>query len=683
MLPYSQGMLKVLAVLILLAIGGTTVALAWPAPAPTPAPQEQPSVIVGFYENTTEGFSVVLPEGWVGQENEDNFPLLEIQSGEEDTPVSARVWVIPLSDNSSAQSWIEDQLAGLPTLSSEAYPYVDADSGHQLTTSRPTEEGDVLFEVWTAVARGSQMFLLHVRTSEQSWPPNEPQANAFIDSFTLQSPMPFGASRDDSLFQYWGEIISIDPALSRRGAGDIVGGIFSGLVKLDTNLQVVPDMAESWEVSDDGTVFTFTLKDNALFHDGRPVTAEDFKYSWERALHPDTASPVADTYLGDIVGAEAMVAGEATSLEGIEVLDDRTLRVAITDPFSYFLAKLTYPTSFAVDRANVETGDDWTDAPNGTGAFKLKVWQKDQLLILERNEDWYDGPPALAHVVYRIFAGSPIQMYENGEIDLTSIYVNNIDRARDPANDLNTQLIEGTELCTFYLGFNVSQPPYDDPKVRQAMALAMEVDKELEVTLKGLAKRAAGFVPPGMVAYNDALEPSAFDSGTANQLLRESRYGGAEGLPTIKSFAEDDAIHWAWREHLGLEVEAVSVFEFSDFLDRLDNEEFGVFSSGWCADYPDPQNFLEVLFHSDSAENRFAYRNEQVDALLEEAAVELDSARRVALYQEAEQMILDDWVAVPLRHNSSYLLVRPYVKGFELTPIGVPQLQNISIEREQ
>ena len=669
-------------VVILLVIGAMTLALTWTSPAP----QEQGG-IVGVYENTTEGFSVVLPEGWVGQENEDNFPLLSIRGGEEDadgsSPVRGQLWVIPRGDDSLAQAWIEGQFAGLTVVSSEARSYEGAESAHQLFISRPTESGEVAADLWTAVARGSQMFLLRVRTGEPVWATYETEANAFTVSFALQAPMRFGTSRDDSLFRYWGEILTLDPALSRSGAGDILGGIFSGLVKLDTDLQIVADMAESWEVSDNNTVFTFTLRDNARFHDGRAVMAADVKYSWERALHPDLESPVAHTYLGDIVGAQAMVDGEAETLEGVEVLDDRTLRVTITDPFSYFLSKLTYPTSFVVDRANVEIGEDWTDAPNGTGAFKLKVWEKDRLLILERNEDWYGGAPALAHVVYRIFAGNPMQMYENGEIDLTGIYVNNIDRAHDPANDLNDDLIEGTELCTFYLGFNASQPPFDDPKVRQALALALEIDKELEVTRKGLAARAAGFVPPGMFAYNETLEPSTFDLEAARQLLGESRYGGAENLPPIESFADDDAIHWAWREHLGLEVEAVSVFGFADFLERLDNEEFGVFTAGWCADYPDPQNFLDVLFHSDSAENRFGYANEQVDALLEEASVEPDPTRRASLYQEAEQLILDDWVAVPLRHSNSYMLVRPYVKGFELTPIGVPQLQNISIEREQ
>ena len=665
---------------ILLGIAGATLALTWSSP---PLQEDHPP-ITGLYENTTEGFSVLLPEGWVGQENETKLPLLSIEIAEDVPQANAQLWIFTLSDDSSAEAWADGQIGQYgpdEIRSSEPAIYEGSDSGRRVTMATTQESGTVTFEVWTVVVRGSQVFLLRVRTEEESWPAVQPQANAFTDSFTLQTPMPFGAAREDSLFQYWGEIVTLDPALSRQGAGALVGSIFSGLVKLDTDLQVVPDLAKGWEVSEDRTVYTFTLRDNARFHDGRAVTAHDIKYSWERALHPDTASPVAETYLGDIVGARALAAGEADSLEGVKVLDDHTLQVTITDPFPYFLSKLTYPTSFVVDRANVESGEAWTDAPNGTGAFKLKVWQKNQLLVLERNEDWYGGTPELAHAVYRIFAGSPIQMYERGEIDLTYIGVNNIDRARDPANALNNDLREGTELCTSYLGFNLSQPPFDEPEVRQALALAMEVDKHLEVTLKGLAKRAAGFVPPGMFAYNEALDPSTFDPETARRLLRESVYGGMENLPPIKSFANSGAIHWAWQEYLGLEVEAVTVFEFSDFLERLDNEELGVFTTGWCADYPDPQNFLHVLFHSESAENRFAYSNEQVDALLEEASVEVDPDRRAALYQQAERLVLEDWVAVPLRHSSNNVLVRPYVKGFELTPIGVPQLHNISIER--
>ena len=676
-------MLRTIAtVAVLLVIAGATLALTWSSP---PLHEDHPP-ITGLYENTTEGFSVVIPEGWIGHENETNLPLLNIETSEDVPDAKGELWIFPRNEDLTAEAWLDGQFSRLginDIRRSEPTPYEGAHSGHRKDVVYMREDGTVSFQVWTTIIRGSQVFLLRVITEEEMWPAVQPYSNVYIDSFILQSPIIFGAAQHDSLFQYWGEIVTLDPALSRQGAGDLIGSIFSGLVRLDTDLQVVADLSEGWEVSDDRTVYTFNLRENARFHDGRTVTAHDVKYSWERALHPDTDSPVAETYLGDIVGAKALAIGEADSLEGVNVLDDRTLQVTITDPFPFFLSKLTYPTSFVVDRANVERGEDWTDAPNGTGAFKLKVWQKDQLLVLERNDDWYGGTPELAHAVYRIFAGSPIQMYERGEIDLTYIGINNIDRARDPANALNQDLREGTNLCTYYLGFNISQPAFDDPEFRQALTLALDMDKYLEVSLKGLSKRAAGFVPPGMFAYNEALDPSPFDLETARQLLRGSEYGGMENPPPVKSFAGSGAIHWSWRELLGLEVESVTVFEFSDFLERLDNEEFGVFTAGWCADYPDPQNFLHVLFHSESAENRFGYSNEQVDALLEEASVEADPDRRASLYQQAEQLILEDWVAVPLRHTSNNILVRPYVKGFELTPIGVPQLHNISIERDQ
>ena len=645
----------------------------------------QVSEVRGVYRNTTEGFSIELPADWAGQEREGRAPLLVARSTVPDVTLLSQVYVFVRGDEASAADWLNvqrDNYGPDRILFSDPYAVEGAHSGSQSLFAVRRDSGVELFELWTVVARGSQFFLIRTQTFAELWPEVGPSANAFADSFTLETPMPFGASREDSLFQSWGEIVSIDPALARSSPADIVGALFSGLVKLDTNLEVVPDVAEGWDVSEGGTVFTFTLRSNARFHDGRPVTAADFKYSWERALDPAMESSTAKTFLGDIVGASEMLEGLAESASGIEAVDERTLRVTIDASRPAFLFKLAYPTAYVVDRANVEEGGaDWTDAPNGTGAFKLKVWQKDELLVLERNDDWYGGAPALAHVVYRIYAGPPVQLYERREIDLTGIGISNIDRARDPSNPLNAHLREGTEFCTWYLGFNVTRPPFDDPNVRQAMALAMEVDREIEVTVQGFIERAAGIVPPGLPGHDPRRRPFAFDADAARLLLEQSSYGSAENLPPIVSHASDDAIHWAWSAHLGLEVESVSILEFSDKLDRLDNRELGVFVGGWCADYPDPENFLDVLFRSDSVQNHFAYSNPYVDSLLGEAAVEQDEVRRIALYQLAEQIILDDWVAIPLWHNREYVLVQPYVQGYELTPIGVPQLQNISIER--
>ena len=671
-------MLRVVPFLVLLLVGAITL------PMEPATVISQSGEVVGGYRNATEGFSIQLPPGWVGQEYDSNYPLLSIEAKGGTYPVFAQVWVYPRTDSKSAESWLNSQTADFQQTRTERrghYSLSGADSGFQSLDSWVLDDGTAITSLTTVIVRRSQVFQILVGTLAEFWPAVEEQANSFTDSFTLEQLTRFGASPEDSLFQYWGEIISIDPALSRYGPSDIEGAIFSGLVKLNTDMEVVPDIAESWRVSDDGTIYTFTLRDDVRFHDGRQVTAQDLKYSWERALSPALDSPVAYTYLGDIGGADEIIAGRTQGLDGVRVLDSRTLEVVLKAPIPYFLGKLTYPTSYVVDRTNVETGTNWTDEPNGTGAFKLKTWQKDELLILERNEDWYGGTPALAHSVYRIFAGRPMQMYENGEIDLTGVYVWNIDRARDPANPFYSHLREGTRPCTFYLGFNVTKPPFDDPKVRQAMALALDINKQIEVTLRGLDKRAAGFVPPGIPGHNERLRPTDFDPEAARKLLEASIYGGAENLPPIRSFTSNDAIHWAWEEYLELEVEDVSIYEISDIWDRLDNKELGVFTSGWCADYPDPQNFLDLLFRSDSPQNEFAYSNSEVDALLKQAAVETNAHRRIDLYQQIEKTVLEDWVAVPLWHDSQFLLVQPYVKGFELTPIGVPQLQNIKIER--
>ena len=667
---------KLLTLIALLLVGLATLSLTPGLVTP------QVGAVTGLYRNTDEGFSVTLPVSWVGHEQESGGPLLVISAPSLNIGLGGQIWVSRGFDT-SAEEWSDGAIArfgAVTIISSDPVSVPGSSSAHQTIFGYEREEGPAIQELWQVVIRGSQIFLLRVQVLQNTWDAVAPQVDTFVDSFVLETPAPFGASRDDSLFQYWGEIVGLDPALSRFGPADLVGAIFSGLVKLDTNLDLVPDIAESWSISDDGTIYTFTLKDDVRFHDGAPVTAADFKFSWERALDPATHSPVAVTYLGDIVGARDVAEGVTGELSGVEVLDDRTLRVTIEAPIPYFLSKLVYPTAYVVDLANVESGENWTNTPNGTGPFKMKVWKKDELLILERNEDWYGGTPALAHSVYLIFGGRPFQMYENGEIDIVSLSSYQIDRARDPSSTIHSQLREGTEFCTSYLGFNVTQPPFDDPKVRQALGLALELDKMVEVSSRGLVERAAGILPPGMPAHNEDLEPFAFDAAAARQLLDESRYGGAENLPIIRSYASSGAIHWAWREHLGLEVEAIGIFDFSDRLDRMDNLELGVFTAGWCADYPDPQNFLDVLFQSESESNNFAYSNPDLDALLKEASVEQDTARRTELYQQAEQMILDDWVVVPLWHNREYSLVQTYVKGYEVTPIGVQQLQNLSIE---
>ncbi|GAH82918.1 unnamed protein product, partial [marine sediment metagenome] len=201
---------------------------------------------------------------------------------------------------------------------------------------------------------------------------------------------------------------TLDPAVSSEMAShEYVMQLFNGLVRLDDNLEPGPDIARRWQVSDDGRTYTFYLRDNARFHNGRQVKAEDFEYSWQRACNPDTGSQTAATYLGDIVGVGQVLAGESEEISGVRVIDDYTLEVTIDAPKGYFLSKLTYPTAFVVDKANVESGGDWWRTPNGTGPFRLKQWDENSLLVLERNELYYGELAKVNLVTFSLWGGVP------------------------------------------------------------------------------------------------------------------------------------------------------------------------------------------------------------------------------------------------------------------------------------
>jgi ABC-type transport system substrate-binding protein len=452
---------------------------------------------------------------------------------------------------------------------------------------------------------------------------------------------------------------------------------------LNRDLEVEPAIAADWDIDATGTAYTFHIHPGAKFHGGRSITAQDVKYSWERAADPATDSPTARTYLGDIVGVDEMLDGEADHISGLEVVDDLTLKVTIDSPKVYFIQKLTYPTAFIVDQQNVESGgDEWTKAPNGTGRFKLKAWEEDDLLVLERFEGHHLGAPKLKHIVFQLFAGVGIQMYEAGEIDITGVSGANIERALDPQNPLNQDLVQGVGMCTNYIFFNVDQPPFDDIKVRRAFAMAIDFGKIIEVASKGHADPASSILPPGIPGYLPGQFDVEYDPEAARELLEQSEYF-ASGLLSepLLSYSGSSAFHWMWETNLGVDIVDVALIDSDDWFNRRDAGEFGFGVTGWCADYPDPQNFLEVLFHSESDENYLGYSNPEVDALLDEAASEPDHETRLALYTEAESLILEDWAAVPFVHSRSYTLVKPYVENYVDTPIGIQDYHLLEIDR--
>jgi len=491
--------------------------------------------------------------------------------------------------------------------------------------------------------------------------------------------------------------ITLDPACaSDAGSAEYIVEIFSGLVSFDQDLNLIPDVAESWDVSPEGTVYTFHLRANVVFHDGsRRVVADDFKFSIERSLNPDTLSTVGEAYLDDIVGAREFVNGQAEEVSGIKVVNDDTLEITIDSPKEYFLSKLTYPTSYVVDRREVGEstcfeGAEWTLSPNGTGPFKLREWALSERIELEANPDYYlDPKPSLQQATYLLSAagGDALTMYENDEIDLTGIGINDIERIRDPSEPLNAEFHESEQLDTFYIGFNVEEPPLNDARVRRALGMAIDREAIASTILVDLVTPAKGILPPGMPGYNEGLEGLPYDPEEARRLLDEA--GGPSLFQDVSILSPGagaspsdvlEAIVALWEQDLGVSV-TIEQEESGIFFRDIKEGNYQIASQGWIADYQDPHNFLDLQFHSQSPINDTKYANPDVDALLESARSETNAEERLSLYQQAEEIIVQDAAWIPMSHSKASVLIKPYVKGYTVPPFVIPNLRYVSIER--
>ena len=489
---------------------------------------------------------------------------------------------------------------------------------------------------------------------------------------------------------------TLDPHLTTDAtSAQIIIEVFGGLVTIDRELNIVPDLAQDWDISSDGRIYTFYLRPEATFHDGRPVTAEDFRWSLERVTNPLTESPVVDQYLGDIVGVKEKLNGDAQTISGIRVIDDHSLEITIDAPKSYFLAKLTYPTGFVLDRTNVEAEPKrWFRRPNGTGPFKLSQYDVGEKLLLTRFDGYHLGPAYLEEVEMILSGGTSMLMYENDEIHVTGVSLADLDRILDPGNALNAELLEAPPTFSVqYIGMNVNEPPLDDPKVRRALNMAIDKQEIATIVLADQVVPANGILPPGFPGFNQDLEGYEFDPVKARQLLAESTYGDdLENMPTVTittagSFGASvsldmEVVLQMWEKNLGITAEFQQT-EFATFLKDLHKRRFQMFDIGWIADYPDPENFLDVLFHSESSNNHTNYSNPEVDALLEQARTEVDESLRYRLYNQVEQMIIDDAPWVPLWYSGErYVLIKPKVRDYELSQLYIPRLRYVYFSDE-
>jgi oligopeptide transport system substrate-binding protein len=648
------------------------------------------------YYNPDFGVTITFPAGWETVEETESSTIVYIYNSDR-TVISALFFEILNRDDSlqEAAAQMRDavlvDLQDIQTLRDEGFALDDGNPAWiSMVTATQTDGSELKISLVTALY-GVRAYTLLVFSTPQYYDAQQNTIEAMLASLHLESASLYGVPREQALVLSGGESTNptvYDPATMHSNGSKM---IFSGLVAFDTQMNLIPDLAATWEI-EDGVVYTFSLRTDARFHDGKLVTAQDVIYSWERAADPATYSDTVLTYLGDIIGVKEMKAGEADHIAGLKAIDEHTLRVTLDAPKPYFLYKLTYAVAYVLDRANVESDLGWYRTPNGTGPYKLIRWDSFKVMVYERNEDYYLDLPAIPYVVVQLYSGVGTRLYESGEIDVSGVSLYDVARFLDPQEPLHTELLSSVNLCTSYVTFDVSQPPFDDLKVRQAFTLAFDRQKYIDVVLHGAALPAVGVFPPGLPGYNPDLSSLPYDPERARQLLEASKYGGPEGLPPItytdSGYGSDEdgsiaAMTQMWQQNLGVTI-TVENLESDRYLDEVYAGRHGqLFGYGWCADYPDPENFADTLFHTGSQQNQGNYSNPELDALLEQARTEQDVSRRIQLYQQAEQIIVNDAPALFTVHSMSYVLVKPYIQGYVLTTIDVPLERYLWIDQSK
>ncbi len=665
-------------------------------PIPTMVPTPVPA---GVYVKESDGFTFHYPPDWEVLENSgDNLLLrdndlgvfLSLISSFKDEESSYDAFLEEFTSDGFRDSW---GLSEISVVKEEEVPFADDRTAQAAWLDGTSDDGREM-HFWLAYAETeTRVFTFFVFGEGDSLAARQASVKQMVAQAEVGEIRLFGQDRAETVVMLGGDPVArqLDPARTTGSAAGHVGMLYSGLVRLSPALQVEPDLAESWQISADGTAYTFTLREGLTFASGRPLTTADVKASWERAADPDTGSTTVATYMGDIVGVSEKLAGEADEISGVEIVDDRTLVVTLDGPKPYFLAKLTYPVSFVLDVETVDANDEnWVYQPDPSGPFTLLEYREGEVISFKSNAA-YHTPPQIGGVVNLIGrVGSSISLYEAGEIDIAYLGAIDAEQVRQPSHELHDQWVSTTSMCTTFIQMNNQNAPFDDVNVRRAFALTVDKEGLNDLVSEGSNLVAATIFPPAMPGYTQATADASltYDPEAAQAALADSAY--ADGLPPITLAASgfgdserDDlnALVENWRDVLGAEV-TITFLDPINFTEAVRAETVHMVSYGWCADYPDPENFVDVLYHTDSEFNVSGYSNPEADALMEEARVELDPARRLSLYQEIEQMLLNDVAAIPLAHSVSDALVNPRLQGFVLTPMGAPVMHLLSFAPE-
>jgi peptide/nickel transport system substrate-binding protein/oligopeptide transport system substrate-binding protein len=462
---------------------------------------------------------------------------------------------------------------------------------------------------------------------------------------------------------------SIDPSLSTDvPTGRAVGYLFDGLTAFDPAANVHPALAERWDVSPDGRIYTFHLRQGVKFHDGTPFVARHVLSSWLRVLDPKAKSGRGEP-LYPIVGAKEYAQGTGRKLAGVVVRDDSTVVVTLKEPNAIFPKLLAMPVGAIVPE---NAGPDLSDHPIGTGPWKFVEWKHDDYLLFARNPDYWGGAPKAESLRARIIAepSTAVAEFESGNVSILRVPPS---EARDwTENDARKPLLKSVAALQFvYVAMNVTREPLTDRRVRQAINYAVDVPRIVERLVGGRGTPAAGVVPPSLPGYDSTRKPYHYDPAKAKQLLAEA--GHANGIdvdlwvstnPTYVRVAETMQAYFA---QVGIRARIVQR-EAAATRTAARNGETDLILKDWYADYPDAENFLGPLLTSSSkgiGGNVSFFANAEYDRLVNAARRELDDAKRVELYKQADAIAEQEAPMLFLYFYDDLYAVQPWIKGFE------------------
>ena len=448
---------------------------------------------------------------------------------------------------------------------------------------------------------------------------------------------------------------SLDPAIiTGQADGRIALTIFEGLTRYnETNATPLPGLAERWDTSPDGRVYTFYIRTNAVWSTGEPITAHDFVYSWLRVLNPMTGADYAGQ-LYYVKGAEAYNTGKDKDPGkiGVKALDDKTLRVELVDPTPFFLDLCAFQTLAPVPSWTIEKyGDRWLMAKPLpiSGAYNLVSWRINDRVRLRKNPRYWDAANTHCDIVDMIpctVAATALNLYETGEADIVwdkeLVPVELLDLLRE-RKDFHTY----DYLGSYFYRYNVTKKPFDDVRVRKAMALAIDKRRLVEKITRAGEKIASHLVPPGVANYRSP-EGLGYDPELARKLLAEAGFPGGQGFPRVDYMFNSVKTHEKiavelqemWARELGIHIELRNL-EWKVFLQAQSRLEFGLSRSSWIGDYNDPNTFLD-MFMSNNGNNRTGWKSERYDTLIREANSKLDPGERERILQQAEALLIRD-----------------------------------------